>query len=125
MPRLSPGRKDSPTRGTRCGYPGTEAKKRRGDRSHDARAPGLRPRYQSHIRIVRPTAALRRDPDDILVGILDVAGFAMDAVLRVDLEAWTRGLFDPLIHPGRAVARGWAGIDVVLGLLLQCHVTHD
>src|SRR5436189_223401 len=41
---------------------------------------------QLHVRIVGPAAALGRDPDDVLGRVLDVASFAMDAVLRVDLE---------------------------------------
>jgi hypothetical protein len=37
----------------------------------------------SHVRVVRTAGALRH-PVDVLVGILDVAGLAVDAVLRVD-----------------------------------------
>ena len=37
-----------------------------------------------HRCVVRPPAALGRRPVNILGGVLDVAGFAMDAVLRVD-----------------------------------------
>ena len=40
----------------------------------------------SHPRVIGPTTALRRDPDDVLRGVLDVAGLAMHAVLRVDLQ---------------------------------------
>src|SRR3546814_8214432 len=39
-----------------------------------------------HGRIIRPTATFRHHPIDILRRILDVAGLAMDAVLRVDLQ---------------------------------------
>src|SRR3546814_6357253 len=39
-----------------------------------------------HVRIIRPTATFRHHPIDILRRILDVAGLAMDAVLRVDLQ---------------------------------------
>src|SRR2546426_12776022 len=54
------------------------------------------PRYKSatgagsctlHVRVVRPAAAFGRDPDDVLQRILDVAGLALHAVLRVDLQA--------------------------------------
>ena len=41
----------------------------------------------SHIRIVRTAAAFRRDPHDVLRRVLDIAGLAMHAVLRVDLQA--------------------------------------
>ena len=37
-------------------------------------------RRASHARVVRPAAALRRHPVDVLVGVLDVAGLAVDAV---------------------------------------------
>jgi hypothetical protein len=41
---------------------------------------------RSHIRIVRPAATFGRNPGDVLIGILDVAGFAVNAILRVDHE---------------------------------------
>src|SRR6187399_3388298 len=40
-----------------------------------------------HALIVRPSAPFRRNPGDIAVRVLYVAGFAVDAVLGVDLEA--------------------------------------
>jgi len=40
----------------------------------------------SHRLVIGTAAALRRNPGDIAVGILDVAGFAVDAILGVDLE---------------------------------------
>ena len=40
----------------------------------------------SHIRVVRPAAAFGRNPGDVLIRVLDVAGFAVDAILRVDHE---------------------------------------
>ena len=40
-----------------------------------------------HRLVIRPAAALWRNPGNVAVGVLDVAGFAMDAVLGVDLEA--------------------------------------
>src|SRR3974390_1589457 len=72
-----------------------------------------------HIRIIRPAAAFRRHPGDVLVRILDVAGFAVDAILSVDHELRRAALLYPFIHARRAVARGRAGKDVVLGALLQ------
>src|SRR4051812_44560418 len=38
-----------------------------------------------HVHVVRPAAAFRRDPDDVLSRVLDVARLAVHAVLRVDL----------------------------------------
>src|SRR5215211_8342305 len=40
----------------------------------------------SHVHVIRPAAAFRREPDDVLIRILDVAGLAVDTVLRVDDE---------------------------------------
>ena len=40
----------------------------------------------SHVRVVRPAAAFGRDPHDVLRRVLDVAGLAVHAVLRVDLQ---------------------------------------
>ena len=76
----------------------------------------------SHVRIFRPAAALRRHPGDVAVGVLDVAGFAVDAVLRVDHEPRLSALLHPFVDAGRAIARRGPGIDVVLGRLLQRHV---
>src|SRR5690242_10456371 len=41
----------------------------------------------SHVRIIWAAAAFRDHPIDVLHRILDVTGFAVDAVLRVDLES--------------------------------------
>src|SRR6202163_547770 len=68
-----------------------------------------------HILVVRPAAALRRDPDDVAVGVLDVAGLAVDAVLRIDDVTRIPLLVDPFIDAGRAVARRGAGKHVMLG----------
>ena len=38
-----------------------------------------------HVLVVGATAAFRRDPIDDLVRILDVAGFAVHAIGRIDL----------------------------------------
>ena len=40
----------------------------------------------SHVGIIGSTAAFGSMPDDILRRILDVTGFAVDAVLGIDLE---------------------------------------
>src|SRR2546422_4236125 len=65
-----------------------------------------------HVGIVGAAAAFRRDPDDVLLRVLDIAGLAVHAVLRVDLQA-RRGLeVDELIDAGRAVALLRPGIDL-------------
>ena len=47
---------------------------------------GQRGQARSHVGIIRSSAAFRWNPDDILIGILDVAGLAVDAILRIDLQ---------------------------------------
>ena len=42
--------------------------------------------FSLHPIIIRAAAALRRDPGDDLVGVHDVAGFAVDAVGRVQVD---------------------------------------
>src|SRR5262249_13577636 len=73
---------------------------------------------KSHIRIIGASAALGRNPSDILVGILDVAGFAVDAILRVDHEFWRVPFLNPLVDARRTVSRGGAGENVMLGFFL-------
>ena len=67
-----------------CGFideqPATRTAKLRGRNN-------LRNGQLLHIRIIGTTAPFGRDPGNILRRILDVAGFAMDAILRIDLEA--------------------------------------
>src|SRR3954471_16753671 len=71
---------------------------------------------RSHPAVVRPAAALGRDPDDVLRRILDVAGLAVHAVLRVDLQARLRIKVDELVHPGGAVAAFGTGVLVPVDL---------
>src|SRR3546814_7875359 len=40
-----------------------------------------------HVGVVRSAGTFGRDPGDVLRRVLDVAGLAVHAVLRVDLEA--------------------------------------
>ena len=57
-----------------------------------------------HARVIRPAAALRRDPHDVLRRVFDVAGFAMHAVLRIDLQALgVVGVLHELVDAGWAV----------------------
>src|SRR4249920_4228549 len=78
-----------------------------------------RPAAGLHVRVVWPAAAFGRNPGDILVGILDVARFAVDAVLRIDHEFRCARFFHPFIDAGWAVPRSRAGKHIVFGLFLQ------
>src|SRR6516162_5979286 len=77
---------------------------------------------RSHIGVIGPAAAFRRNPRYVLVGVLDVTGFAMNAVLRVDHVARAARLLHPLIDPGRAIAGGWTAIEIMFGRFLQLEV---
>src|SRR5688572_14321071 len=72
----------------------------------------------SQILVVRPRTAFRRHPVDDLVGILDVAGLAVDAVGGVDLQALAtasigHGVLHDLVHRRRTETR--ARVVVLLG----------
>src|SRR5262245_1142536 len=56
-----------------------------------------------HIRIVRTAGALGRNPGNVLIGVLDIASLAVDAVLRVDHIARLTPLLYPFIDAGRAI----------------------
>src|SRR5262249_54024510 len=58
---------------------------------------------QLHVGIVRATAAFGGGPIDVLRRVFDIAGFAVDAVLRVDLEARALLLLHDFIDAGRAI----------------------
>ena len=60
----------------------------------------------SHIGVIRAAAALGHGPGDISAGVLNIAGFTVDAVLSVDLKAFfARSLkFHHLVHARRAIA---------------------
>src|SRR3546814_18286680 len=68
-------------------------------------ATGLRRLAPSHVRIVGAAAALRRDPDDVLGGILDFAPLAVNAVLRVALPPWAAAGLDDFVHSPRPVTQ--------------------
>src|SRR5215475_5641324 len=59
-----------------------------------------RSRCPLHLGVVRTASALRSSPCDVAGGILDVAGFAVDAVLRIDDELEVGTLADPLVDAG-------------------------
>src|SRR5258708_5316427 len=69
------------------------------------RAPRPKARPASlHIGIIRPSSALGDDPVDVLGRVFDVAGLAVDAILRVDREARSRRFLDEFVDAGRAVS---------------------
>jgi hypothetical protein len=81
-----------------------------------------------HPGVVRTTATLWGHPHDILRGVFDVAGFAVYAILSVDLQPFpTRFVRHKLIHTRGAVAAFGTAIgcqvernrDVVIA---QCEV---
>src|SRR5437660_9860181 len=57
-----------------------------------------------HRLVIGSAAAFRGNPGNVAVRVLHIAGFAVDAVLGVDLEARTGGLLDPFIDAGRTIA---------------------
>src|SRR5208282_1804624 len=79
-------------------------------RAESGARPGWAPRVDppSHARIVRSAPAFRRDPDDVLPRILDVAGLAVNAVRGIDLQPLcrtARGLVgDEFVNRGRTIA---------------------
>src|ERR1700676_5241343 len=60
------------------------------------------------------TAALGRHPVDVLRRILDVAGLAVHAVLRVDPQLRLAGEFLDLIHARRTIPRLGTGVFLVI-----------
>src|SRR5215468_10260579 len=65
--------------------------------------PQGRSRCPLHLGVVRTASALRSSPCDVADGILDVAGLAVDAVLRVDDQLEVGTLADPLVDAGWAI----------------------
>ena len=53
-----------------------------------------------HFAVVRAAAAFGADPGDVLGGVFDVAGFAVDAVGGVDLQAGRAVFMVDLVHAG-------------------------
>src|SRR6185312_2739680 len=68
-------------------------------------------RSDLHPRIVRAAAAFGGDPGDVLGGVLDVAGLAVDAVGGVDAEDRGATGFGDLIDAGGAVERGGLTVE--------------
>ncbi len=65
----------------------------------DGRKEGL------HPAVIRPARAFGANPSDVLRRVFDVAGFAVHAVCRVDLQARAAVFFDDFIHASRTIAR--------------------
>ena len=59
-----------------------------------------------HIRVVWATTALRRHPSNVLARVFNVAGFAVDAVLRIDDKLRLTSFFNDFVHTSRAVSLG-------------------
>src|SRR5205085_10587538 len=76
----------------------------------------------SHRLIIRSATAFWRNPCDVAIGVLHVAGFAVDAILGVDDEARSGRFLDPLIDGGWAIPTGRARIDGVLRGLPEAHL---
>ena len=89
--RSAPSFRRAPRRGPKPmtpAHPGrTRSTETAVDRSGATRGPQVAVDAFYMFDVVRPAAALRGDPVDVLVRVLDVAGLAVDAVLGVDLEA--------------------------------------
>ena len=55
-----------------------------------------------HVRVIGSPATFGHYPVNVLGRILDIAGFTMDAILRVYLEPGVAVLFDIFVDAGRA-----------------------
>ena len=73
-----------------------------------------------HPLVIRAAASLRRHPGDDFVGVGDVAGLAMHAVGRVDLQARLAFFLHHFIDGGGA--KILAGISVLGDALRRAHV---
>ena len=60
-----------------------------------------------HIAVIRSTSAFWHHPSNVLGRILNVAGLAVNAVLRIDLKAGAVCLLDDFIHARRTIALSW------------------
>ena len=63
-----------------------------------------------HGFVVRAVAAFGSDPVDVLGRVFDIAGFAVQAVLRMNVQARLPVFLRKLVHARRAVAGFGAGI---------------
>ena len=80
--------------------------------------PELTPAPILHPGVIWTPTAFRHDPVDILRRVLDVAGLAVHAILRVDLETLVTGFVGQyFVHTGRAIPHG--GLAIKWQVLLQ------
>ena len=73
-----------------------------------------------HQLVIRPRTTFRGHPIDDLIGVLDIAGFAMHAVGGIDLQPLAALFLDHFIDIGRAEAG--AGIVILFGALRHTDV---
>jgi hypothetical protein len=67
----------------------------------------------SHVWIVRPAPALGSHPEDVLRGVFDITGLAVQTVGRIDLQSGRPlALVQDLVHPGGTVALLGGGIGL-------------
>ena len=59
-----------------------------------------------HTRIIRASAPFGHNPGNVLRRVFDVTGFAVDTVLRINLEAFAATLFYYFINACRAIPLG-------------------
>ena len=66
-----------------------------------------------HVGIIGAATALRRYPDDVLCRVLDVASFAVDTVLRIDLQLRSAAVIfaDDFVNTGRTITLFWRVIE--------------
>src|SRR5437588_13129137 len=77
-----------------------------------ARAATAAPASKLHIRVIGASAAFGSDPVDVLGRVLDVACFAVDAILGVDLKSrFTTLALDEFIDACRAITLLRSRID--------------
>src|SRR5690348_7259473 len=61
--------------------------------------------HGSHVGVVGASTAFRYHPFDVLRRILDVAGLAVHAIRRIDLQPGRASLVHEFVHPCGTVAR--------------------
>jgi hypothetical protein len=62
----------------------------------------------SHCTIGRTSSTFRRSIINVLLGIFDVARFAMETILSVDLKFGFSLNFDIFVHSSRTISRFWS-----------------
>ena len=70
-----------------------------------------------HVRIIGAAKSFGGHPRDVLRRVLNVAGFAVNAVLRINLKALALLVLNDLIDPRRTVA--------LCGFIVQGQVLRD